>query len=42
MIALAWYGVLVAALAGLVTGLFLGVWLVVRFCEVHTIDMDRW
>ena len=40
--ALAWYGVVLAALSGLVSGLVLGIWLVVRFCEVHTIDMERW
>ena len=42
MYGLAWYGVWVAALTGLVSGLILGIWLVVRFCEVHTIDTERW
>jgi hypothetical protein len=33
--ALAWYGVLMAALVGLMSGLLLGAWLVIRFCDVQ-------
>ena len=38
-ILLGWYGVLVAWLVGLVVGLALGVWLVLRFCSVESCEV---